>query len=365
VAGSVDALGMGNALYDAVVALPDDAGLIQAGFDQLSGEVQATARGVLLADSRIVRDAISQRIGAAFGGVGAVALPVMAYGEGGIELAPATTERLALWGQAFGSWGREQGDDNAHGVSRSLGGVLAGGDVAVNDVWRLGLLTGYSHDRFDSDGRASSGASDNYHLGLYGGGQWGAFGLRGGAAYSFSRVATVRAVALPGFADRLSASYDAGTTQLFGEAAYRIDTTTAAFEPFANLAYVNVRSDGFAEDGGAAAVRADGATSDATFTTLGVRAQAEVALGGVDATARGLLGWRHAFGKVTPTATLALAGGAAFTVAGTPLARDAAVLEAGLDFRLTPAATLGLAYSGQLASRAHDNGVRADLSVRF
>jgi outer membrane autotransporter protein len=365
VAGSVDALGMGNALYDAVAVLPDDAGLIQASFDQLSGEVQATARGVLLADSRFLRDAISRRIGAAFGGVGAAALPVMAYGEGGIELAPATTDRLALWSQAFGSWGAEQGDGNAAGISRSLRGFLAGGDVALDDTWRLGLLAGYSHDSFTSDGFGASGSSDNYHLGLYGGGRWGSFGLSGGAAYSFSRIDTARTVAFPGFADNLSARYDAGTAQLFGEAAYRINAAAAAFEPFANLAYVGAHSGGFAEQGGAAALHSGSSTTDTTFTTLGLRAQADFALGGAELTARGFVGWCHAFGDVTPKASLAFAGGEAFTVAGTPLARDAALLEAGLDLRLTPAATLGLAYTGQLAARGHDNGFRADLNVRF
>lgn len=42
--------------------------------------------------------------------------------------------------------------------------------------------------------------------------------------------------------------------------------------------------------------------------------------------------WRHAFGDTTPLATHVFAGSDAFTVAGVPIARDAAVIEAGLDF---------------------------------
>jgi len=364
-AGGVGSLGMDNALFEAFLNLPDDDHLIQTSLDRLSGEVHAAVPGVLLADSHVLRDAISQRIAAAFGGVSSVTVPVMAYGQDGIELAPATTERFALWGQAFGAWGRVEGDGNAVGAGRSLGGVLAGGDAAIDDTWRLGLLAGYSRDRFDSNDRAASGTSDNYHLGLYGGGRWGGFGLSGGAVYSWSHIDTARAVAFPGFADSLGARYDAGTAQVFSEAAYRIDTATASFEPFANLAYVNVRTGGFTEKGGAAALHATSATTDATFTTLGLRAQADIALAGIDASARGLLGWRHAFGDLKPTTALAFAGGDSFTVAGAPLARDAAVIETGLDFRLSPTATLGLAYAGQLSSRAHDNGFKVDLNVRF
>jgi hypothetical protein len=56
---------------------------------------------------------------------------------------------------------------------------------------------------------------------------------------------------------------------------------------------------------------------------------------------RGTLGWRHALGDVTPTSTLAFAGGHAFTIAGVPIARDAAIVEAGLDLKMTANGTLG------------------------
>jgi len=45
--------------------------------------------------------------------------------------------------------------------------------------------------------------------------------------------------------------------------------------------------------------------------------------------------------------------------------RNSAVIEAGFDLNLTPAATLGLSYTGQLASGAHDHGFKANLAVRF
>lgn len=361
--GSVEGLGAGNALYDRVLTL--SAADARFAFDQLSGEAHASAKGVLLNDSRFVRDAADARIRSAFGGVAAAALPVTTYAEKGTELAPADTDRFAMWTQAFGSWGSARGDGNAASLDSSTGGLLIGGDAAFGEAWRAGLLAGYSQNSFDVNDRFSSGKSDNYHLGLYGGGQWGAFGLRGGAAYSWNRIDIDRNVSFPGFEDRLTAKYDAGTAQVFGEAGYRIDAATASFEPFANLAYVSLHTDGFKEHGGAAALKATSTTSDATFTTLGIRAQAGFELGGVAASARGTLGWRHASGDVKPLASVAFAAGQAFTVAGTPIARDAAVIEAGLDFAVSPQATLGLSYAGQLAKRASDNGFKVDLSVKF
>ncbi|MGN6772489.1 MAG: autotransporter outer membrane beta-barrel domain-containing protein, partial [Rhizobiaceae bacterium] len=365
----VESTDPGSPIYNTIAGLSADQA--RAAFDGLSGEIHASAKSALMEDSRFLRDAVNERIRAAFAGVGAAASPVLAYGETGTDgtatgaishaLAPADTGRLAAWGSVFGSWGSTDGDGNAAGLDRSTGGFFTGIDGLVADNVRLGIMTGYSHSSFDVDGRASSGSSDSYHLGLYGGTEMGALGLRSGLAYSWHDISTARSVAFPGFADSLSADYNAGTFQAFGEAGYRIDTASASFEPFANLAYVSLHTDSFAEKGGAAALTSAGQTTDTTFTTLGVRASTGFDLGGMTATARGMVGWRHAFGDTTPLATpaFAFAGANSFTIAGVPIAKDAAVLEAGLDFAISDRATLGLSYSGQFGSNATDNGAKA------
>lgn len=353
----------GGAVFNAVAGLATDAEA-QAAFDQLSGEIHASAKGMLVEDSRFVRDAATSRIRAAFGDVGAAALPVMAYGEGGPEMVAADTDRFAVWGQAFGSWGSTDSDGNAAAFDRSTGGLLAGADTLVGG-WRVGLLGGYSHSSFDADDRNSSGKSDSYHLGLYGGTNWGAIAFRTGAAYSWSSLSTKRSVAFNGFTDGLSADYDAGTAQIFGELAYRADAGQFKFEPFANLAYVSVHTDGFTEDGGDAALTSAGSNTDATFTTLGLRGSSDFAFGGMNATVRGMLGWRHAFGDVTPTSSFAFAGGDHFTIAGVPIARDSAVVEVGLDFNLASNAKLGLSYTGQFGGGTVDQGAKVDLAVKF
>ncbi|MCA0035262.1 autotransporter domain-containing protein [Mesorhizobium sp. B263B2A] len=362
--GGAESLGSGNTLFDAIFALPSEAAA-QDAFDQLSGEIHASAKGMLVEDSRFVRDAATSRIRAAFGDAGTAALPVMAYGEGGPEMVAADTDRFAVWGQAFGSWGKTDSDGNAAAFDRSTGGLLAGADTLAGG-WRVGVLGGYSHSSFDADARQSSGKSDSYHLGLYGGTNWGAIAFRTGAAYSWSSLSTHRSVTFNGFADGLSADYDASTAQIFGELAYKAETGGSfKFEPFANFAYVSVHTDGFTETGGPAALTSQGRTADATFTTLGLRGSTDFMLGGIGATARGMLGWRHAFGDVTPTSNFAFAGGDAFTIAGVPIAKDSALVEAGVDLPLASNATLGLSYTGRFGGGAVDNGAKANLSVKF
>lgn len=159
-------------------------------------------------------------------------------------------------------------------------------DAPLAQTWRVGVMAGYSRSDFDVNDRASSGRSDNYHLGAYGGGQWGALGLRGGVAYSWHDIATRRSVAMPGFSDRLKAGYDGRSAQAYADLSYRIDLSAVALEPFVNLAYVNLRTGGYRESGGAAALHAAGQTSETIFSTLGARATSRFELGGAQAALR-------------------------------------------------------------------------------
>ncbi|MCP3465935.1 autotransporter domain-containing protein [Bradyrhizobium sp. CCGUVB23] len=361
--GGTESLGYGNTIYNAVLNL--SATQARYAFDQLSGEVHASAKTALIEDSRFVREAAVDRLRAAFDAVGAVHSPVMSYAaDDRLVPAPATTDRVAVWARGFGAFGHWNGDGNAATLKRDTGGLLVGADGWV-DRWRVGLLGGYSRTTFNVKDRSSSGTSDNYHVGLYGGTRWGDLAFRSGAAYTWHELSTSRSVVFPGFADRLTASYNAGTAQVFGEFGYGLKAGRFALEPFANLAYVNLATGGFTEKGGAAALTGFGSDTSTTFSTLGLRGSTDVALGGVVGTARATLGWRHAYGTVSPLSTLAFAGSSPFTIAGVPIARDAAVLDAGLDLNLSAAAVLGVSYGGQFAPGVLDQTVRANLTVKF
>lgn len=340
-AGAIESIGIAAAhpVYDAIALLPDDGDLIRASFDALSGEIHASLKTALIEDSRFVREAANDRL--------------------------RTAQGSGLWGQGFGAWGHHDDDGNAARLERSTGGFLIGADALVVDEWRFGVLAGFSSTSFDVDDRQSSGASDNYHLGAYGGGGLGPLALRLGAAYAWHDISARRDIGFPGFTDELESDYDAGTAQGFAEIGYAVKMGTIAAEPFAGLAYVNLATDGFTEKGGAAALHADSQTMDATFTTLGLRASMDFAFGDLDVATRGLIGWRHAFGDVTPLATQAFSLGDDFSVAGVPIARDAATVEAGADVRLSANATFGVSYRGQFASDAVEQSVRAGIALDF
>ncbi|MGO4447437.1 autotransporter domain-containing protein [Phyllobacterium sp. TAF24] len=370
-ATGVESLGLGNPLYNtiAVTRLGEN---LPAYFDALSGEVHASLKGILAEDGKFVRDAASNRIRAAFGDTASSksAMPVLAYGpdqkKGSAAFASVepATPTTALWGEASGSWSDVDSNGNASAYSRNTGGFVTGFDGVIADTWRFGLLAGYGNTSVHTDrGRASA---DTYQVGVYGGTKIDALTLSFGTSLAHHEIDTRRKVVFSGINDNNTADYSAKSVQVFGEAAYQIDTAYAAFEPFAAVAYTHLKTDGFTETGGITALSGRSDTTDLTTTTLGLRASHRFIMSDTTVlTARGMAGWRHAFGDTTPEASLAFSGGNAFSVDGLPVAEDTALVEAGLDFGIGKATTLGVSYTGQFSSQSHDNAVKADLTVRF
>lgn len=369
---AAEALGAGNRVHDALIS--SSIAEARAGFDALSGEAHAQGVAVAIETSHLVREAVLDRLRAPFetpaspGSVAAafsadppgrqsgVALPVPGIGSA----------RLTLWGEAIGAAGRSDGDGNAASLARRGGGMLAGVELESNGVsaWRVGALAGFTRHHFELDARRSSGAQDAIHAALYGGAKLGPFALRAGAAHSWNGTDLTRQVSLRGFSDVLRHDGAGATTQAFAEIGYGSQAGAVAFEPFAQVAWVQVRSETGAERGGAAALRVAGSSQNLGFTTLGLRAEARI--GAMPLFARGMLGWRRAFGELTPSARLAFAsGGGRFSVHAAPLARDAFVAEAGLSWRVSGAADLGFAYSVALAERARDHALKGRLDIRF
>jgi outer membrane autotransporter protein len=285
--------------------------------------------------------------------------------QAGTGCTPEDSQARAGWAQVFGSWGRIDSDGNAAKLKRDIGGFFVGADTGIAAGWRVGALGGYSRASADTSTRNSSSKTESYHVGVYGGTQWGATGataLRLGVSHSWNKTDTSRSVAFAGFAGSLAGKYDSSTTQVFGELGHRIDLGAATLEPFAGLAHVRLRSDAFVEQGGLAALFGYAGRTDATFSTIGVRASMQAS---ESIRLRGTLGWRHAFGGVTPTSTHAFAGSVPFTLSGVPLAKDVAVLEAGIETQLRPNLALNASYSGQFGDRLQDHGFKVNLNWSF
>jgi outer membrane autotransporter protein len=290
---------------------------------------------------------------------------VAAYGSGRPpQAAPADTDAVAGWTRAYGAWGSMDGKsgDGSGRLDSSAGGLFIGADAPLPGRWRAGVMAGYGNSSLKVDGRDSSANVDSYTLGAYAGTQAGKLGLRLGAAQTWHQMDTRRGVAV--VQGTAHADYRARTSQVFGEASYALHAGPVLVEPYAGLAYVNHHTHGYDEDS-PAGLHADSDNQDMVFSTLGARVSNRIHLGHAEGDLYGTVGWRHAYGDVTPTATQAFDGGPDFTVSGTPIARDAALIEAGVDLQVGRATTVGVAYQGEFGDGSRQNGLMAQLNVRF
>ncbi|WP_427184790.1 autotransporter domain-containing protein [Bordetella bronchialis] len=275
-----------------------------------------------------------------------------------------------MWAQVFGNWRTMDGNGNAARTKETDGGLFVGGDYGIGNGWRLGGALGYTDSHIAVDDHSASSDVSSYSAVVYGGKAFqagpGKINLTAGAAYTWHDIKSERNVNAAGQYQNLTASYSANTSQVFTEVGYAMPLTDRiTLEPFVGADFSDLRTRGFSESGGDAALNGASNRNRVGTTTLGLHAQTTFELNQAAGRLRGTVGWRHAYGDVNPETTMSFDGSQSFTVAGAPIARDAAVVELGVDMAMNKYATIGLSYAGQFGNGNRQNTGSVNLSWRF
>ncbi|CAB3872687.1 hypothetical protein LMG26854_04043 [Achromobacter aegrifaciens] len=375
--------GSGSSLVDSGVAAGKNTGASQvaaavlamtpnearSALKMLSGEAYASTASVLLSQGDTVRTLPLSHLR------GNLDAPVLA-GRPTAQLGAPSSDAMPqggaspVWAQAFGNWSKFGSDGNASSVSQSSGGLFVGGDGAVGGGWRLGAAIGYIGSHNSIDDASSRTNVDSYTATLFGGRNFqagpGHVRFMAGAAYTWHDIDAKRDVAAGSLNQRLESSYHASSTQVFTELGYNLPLGDAyTIEPFAGLAWNQLRTRGFEESGGTAALHGSSNSDDVTSTTLGLRGGWEFGSDRTPGRLTASLGWRHAMGDVKPKQQLAFEGGSTFSVTGVPIARDAAVLGLGAEMAITRNTTAGIAYDAQFGGGNRQQSGVLKLAVRF
>ncbi len=351
VAAAAEQLGAGNAVYESLLLAPNVA-TAQGAFQQLTGEIYPALQSALVNDSRYLREAVGERL---------------QNGEMGASSQTVDT-RGNVWVKALGAWGKSDGRSDTAAYTTSIGGLLAGVDGALDDDTRLGLVAGYSDTSLNmGSGTHSRAAVDSYHFGAYAGHEIGAWRLSGGATYSWHRADVKRDLQYGDVSGKQKTKVDARSTQVFGEAAYRVNLQPLALEPFANLAYVHLDTDGVTEKGDAAALKSRDDRRDLVLSTLGVRGLKTFNVNDhQQLQLSGTLGWQHNLSSTASQQHLAFAsGGPSFAVESTPMTRDAALVGARASLALSKEARVNFDYNGLLSGKEKVHGVGLSLDWAF
>ncbi len=348
----------------ALDALPDDQGLlvpltslgttaVSAAFDKLSGEIHASAQQVLLDSGRLVRDAALSRASA---------------GRDGFRGQRDADANTGAWVDIHRQGGRVGGDGNAARAEYSGSATLVGIDRQLEGGWRVGAFGGLGSTDFDVRARTSKGDADTRHLGLYGSQHWGGLGVRTGYTHSWHDLDIERDVAFSGFSDGVHGRYDATSWQAFAEIGYRFGNDHWELEPYLQYAHVELDTDGFAEDGGAAALRSRGSSARGDLTTAGVRFDFNLRGSAQEQSwlsLRGNLGYRHAGGDQARDAQLSFNGNQWYGVRSPMLDSRATLVEVGIAARTSTNSVLEFGYSGVLSDDSRDHGANARFSLQF
>lgn len=348
------------------VTLLDFAGARNA-FNNLSGEIHASARTALIQNATEIRDMTINRMRAADCLPGA-STEKTANRNGQPSATTCDSDQgQTLWMQSYGNWSHNGHNNNAAGMSNSVGGFVLGDETSLIPNWHIGALVGYGHSGFSVAERASSGHSNNVTLGGYANTHWNRLGLRMGATYTWDRLATRRKVLYADFIDQQRSRYNGGTVQAFADIGYRFDIGRVMVEPFGNAAYINQHTNGFHEIGGAAALSGHALSSNMAYATFGSRIASHVTLGKATIlTPNATIGYRHAFGTITPSIKENfLHQSADFNVSGVPLAENSAMVSLGLQAQLKDRLQLGISYTGQYSAHYSSSGLKGNIAWQF
>lgn len=356
-AAAVDAMGAGS-LFDRALFLTDEAA--PTAFDQLTGEIHSVAAAALIDRSRLTRESILARMNDA----SQLGFAVNPSSKGAAMMTGDPSLGWTLWGQGFGGWTDYEDDGNAFEADVDGGGILIGADRKLGD-WRVGVALGFGTDDVSSVNGNSTADIDSTYLAAYAGRSFGQAALKLGAIHAMHQLETSRTADFGGASQSLDAEYDATTTQVFAEGSWRISYRGLGIEPFANLAYVSMESDGFSESGGDAAVSSGSESRDQVTSTLGVRVNQAFNMGGTDGLAQIGLGWRRAYGDLAQESTLSFAGSNGFNILSAASDRDALVLDLAMRFDVNPTTTLSIGYNALFAEDNNEQAATARLSIRF
>ena len=339
---AVSAGATSGAVYTALGGLvTSNAAGVPAALDSLSGEIYPALRTAMVADSRLIRDAVLD------------------------HLAKASADGMVPWGTGFASSGSIDGNGNTATLSHNDTGLIAGLDMPVGDDLRAGIAGAFTVQKLAIPNRASSAAGQSSHIIAYADWALDALRLRLGADYAWGSNSVRRSIT---FLSQNDASHqDDHTSQLFGEAGYSVQTNGVLVEPYAGIAYITASSGAFAESGGASSLSGAGKTDALGYSTLGVHFLPDaVMLGDIDVMPKIGFGWQHALGGFARGQNTGfIATAQSFQVEGAMLSTDAVVGELGFEVAVFGQGKFSLGYDGLISDHEKDNAVTAAFRWSF
>ena len=273
---------------------------------------------------------------------------------------------LSFWARAYGDFTDLDGDEEADSFDGEQYGFAMGADVRVIDDLVLGAAGGYSDNEMDfSNGNSID--YDGVQVALYGSFDPGAFYLDAMASYGWYDNTSSRQTFVPAL--QAEGNYDSEVYSLQAETGYAFDVEPATVTPFAAVRYTHAEMDSFTESGaGGFNLSVDDSDAESLTTTLGVDLSAQFQAGDDTWIVPQLrLGWEHEFDDAYQTVGAHFAGipASAFTVIGSEVAKDSAIVGAGVTVTVGETWELFLDYDGKLNQDVQQHAVSGGVRLSW
>lgn len=321
----------------------------QYSFNQLSGEVHATAASIIHDNSSLLRLALMERAR---------------------QMTGDSVLRSSVWQSwltANGALTKRDSDGNAASARLNGYSVTGGLDYTLTDGLSVGLAGSYEQNKLKVSDRFSTADVSTFGAGLYGTWVYEGLQLRSGAAYQYHAIDTDRNLALSNLSGNLQSSYNGWTGQIFAEAGYRFDMVGVNLEPYGRISYVHSRFDDFQEHGlNDAALSGTSTSLGNTIGTLGIILNKRFMLDNdLHVNARFEAAWNRSFGDRYAVRQLAFSSGLPFDIASTGTDRNSLLLDARLSFWRSERLGLDLIYSGLLGNNSNIHRFGSTATIRF
>lgn len=351
---------------------------IPAAVNSLSGEIHTAAPAMAqVASDQFLRTMLDPtaagRLGAGAIGPGTAAFSGLVRKGADRPVAPSRldTPFYSVWGSAYGSYGRTDGNAAIGSAKRTLDDahLAAGIDIRLLPGTVAGIAVSGGKARASLPGLIGKIDVDVFQAGLYGVTQLGLVKL--GGALSYARLENDVSRGIPALGSSLSSSY--ATTAWSGRlqaSAALLDWNGFSVSPLAAIQATQARSPAVVEAnwaGANAGALVLTKRSDVTSRSeLGVQLDADSMLGRVPVTGYVRAAWAHYFRRDADlTASLIGLPGASFSATGVQADRNSALLSAGIAAKLSARVSLGLNLDGELSANSTRLGGSAQLSVSF
>jgi autotransporter-associated beta strand protein len=352
---------------------------IPAAVNSLSGEIHTAAPAMAhVASDQFLRTMLDgssagRLAGVARGPGGTTSftadLPLRQDGPGRTTFDPA---RFSLWGATFGSTGRNDGDRAVGSANRNLSDahVAVGADIRLGSNTVAGVAVAGGQSRASLTGGLGKAEADVFQAGLYGRTMLGTLNLA--AALGYARLDTDTSRAIPALGRTgVAASY---ATQAWSgriEASLPVAgwggltlSPLAAFQAVRASSPAAIERDGMGATAGTLTLA--GHSDMTSRSELGLQLDANLLAGATPVTGFVRTAWAHYYQRDADlTASLNGLAGASFTAAGARPDRNAALLVAGADIRLSPTVSLGMRVDSELSENTRRIGGTAQLRISF